>query len=439
MRSRGSAALSDLERELERGWRDYETPLLGPAHFSLPWVDAQVKPIVDAQGKQLITEFYVDQDKKTATIIVPPYVDTKGKSQPAATYNFIEVTKNAGGTKIRGRTQKNMLWWGVTFTIVVESVNSRVENSRDPENPTKVAPENAQKMIDFVKTLNVPSVEGEIGMYEIDEELPDEMEFEDSADDEEFELEDDDREMDEDDSELESMGEAGDEDDQAMEQYAQNLYEISQREFESESDLDRELDSAIDQVEAEYFVERVKRRRKRGKGKGIFGNILKAGARIVGKVASKLPIGSLVKAGTSLVRGDLKGVVKNLGKAAIGTLGTAVLGPAGGALATSALDALAPDKEVGPRRRRRMAIRRVARITRDAYRELADNLPEQMDHPYVAHEAVTQAVRKAMVKNRLGPQAARAAAHPKLAATHPRLAAARVVRLNPGETVVIKA
>ena len=289
-------------------------------------------------------------------------------------------------------------------------------------------------MIEFVKTLGLNTEAKEVGMYEIDEELPDETEFEESGDDYELELDDDDREIEEagEDGEFEVTGEAGEEDDEAMENYAQTLHEISQREFEHEPDLDREIDRALDQMEAEYFVRRVKRRRRSGKGKKIFGNIVKAGAKLVGKVASKLPIGSLVKAGTSLVRGDLKGAVKNLGKAAVGTIGTAVLGPAGGALATSALDALAPDKELGPRRRRRIAMRRVARITRDAYRELADNLPEQMDHPYVAHEAATLAVRKAMLKNRLGPRGARPGA------AHPR-AGARVVRLSPGETIVVKA
>jgi hypothetical protein len=351
------------------------------------------------------------------------------------THSFTAVRKGEDGTWIRGRKDGAVV---VTHSVIDAGANSRVES--DPHlwgqetQVTAVTEENARKMIAFIKTLALDTEAKEVGMYEIDEELPDEAEFEESGDDYELELDDDDRELGEadDDGEFEVMGEVGEEGDEAMEHYARRLYEIAQREFEHEPDLDREIDRALDQMEAEYFVRRVKRNRKTRKGKGIFGNILRAGAKLVGKVASKLPIGSLVKAGTSLVRGDLKGAVKNLGKAAVGTIGTAVLGPAGGALATSALDALAPDKELGPRRRRRIAIRRVARITRDAYRELADNLPEQMDHPYVAHEAATQAVRKAMLKNRLGPRGLRPVA------AHPR-AGARVVRLSPGETIVVKA
>jgi hypothetical protein len=297
-------------------------------------------------------------------------------------------------------------------------------------------------MIDFAMTwTDIPIVEGEIGMRELDEELMDEEDRE--TYDEEFDLELDEEYGGEDaDEELPDYEtDDEDEDNEAMDRFGRRLYEISQREFESEADLESAIGGALQGVEEEYFTQRVKRKRKRGKGKKIFGNILKAGAKLVGKVAGKLPIGSLIKAGTSLVRGNVKGALQNLGKAAVGTVGTALLGPAGGALATSAMDAIGGqdepgEGEVGPRRRRRrMAIRRVARVARDAYKGLADNIPENIDNPYVAHEVARKVVRRAMVKHGMGP----GGAGPDRAEERDRPGVRRVVRVRPGETLIIKA
>ena len=177
------------------------------------------------------------------------------------------------------------------------------------------------------------------------------------------------------------------------------------------------------------MVKRMHRKKKRGKRKGLFKKILSTGAKIVGKIASKTPIGSLIKAGTSLVRGNIKGALGNLAKAAVG----AVLPPGAGTVATAAMDALSGGEDGGEegeiRRggRRKRAIRRVARIARDTYREVADTLPEDFDHPLVASEVAGKAVRKAMIKNGVRP--------PGKADDIPLKR--RVIKLRPGEKVII--
>ncbi|BBO18827.1 conserved hypothetical protein [Candidatus Brocadia pituitae] len=222
------------------------------------------------------------------------------------------------------------------------------------------------------------------------------------------------------------------EDDGVTENFARRLYELSTRSYEGEYELDEELDRALDAVEDEFMVKRLHRKKKRGKRKGLFKKILGAGAKIVGKIANKTPIGSLIKAGTSLVRGNIKGALGNLAKAAVGT----VLPPGVGTVATAAMDALGGGEEGGEageegevRRgsRRKRAIRRVARIARDTYREVADTLPEDFDHPLVANEVARKAVQKAMIKNGVRP--------PGKAEGIPRQK--RVIKLRPGEKIVI--
>jgi hypothetical protein len=239
--------------------------------------------------------------------------------------------------------------------------------------------------------------------YEDDEELEDEFEYE-------YELQ----------NELNAL-----EDDGVTEDFARRLHELSMHSFESEYELDMELDSALDVVENEFMVKRLRRKRKKGKRKGLFKKILNTGAKIVGKVAGRTPIGSLIKAGTSLVRRNVKGTLGNQAKAAVGT----ALGPVAGTAATAATDAPGGGEggEISRGGRRRRAIRRMARIARDTYREVADTLPDDFDHPLVANEVARKAVRKAMVKHGVRPPGRAAGAPPQR----------RVIQLKPGEKVLI--
>ncbi len=292
----------------------------------------------------------------------------------------------------------------------------------------------AQGLIDFIKTkLGTSELEFIDEEYDYKDEY-DELEYE--LDDDEFAYEYEYEGDDEPDEEFEFEQELNAlEDDGVTENFARRLYELSTRSYESEYELDEELDRALDAVEDEFMVKRLHRKKKRGKRKGLFKKILSTGAKIVGKIASKTPIGSLIKAGTSLVRGNVKGALGNLAKAAVG----AVLPPGVGTVATAAMDALGGGEEGGEggeggeegeiRRggRRKRAIRRVARIARDTYREVADTLPENFDHPLVANEVARKAVRKAMIKNGVKPPA-KADGIPQ----HKR-----VIKLRHGEKIVI--
>jgi hypothetical protein len=256
-----------------------------------------------------------------------------------------------------------------------------------------------------------------------------ELELDDYEEDEEAGF---DFEQDEDD-ELDDEGETEQElddleDDGVTEMFARRLREISGRSFESAYELEQELDDALETMENEFMVNRLRRRRKRGKRKGLFKKILSTGAKIVGAVAAKTPVGSLIKAGTSLVRGQVGKALGSLAKAAVG----AALPPGVGSVATAAMDAIGGGGEAGGeegeiRTRKARAARRFAHIARDAYREVADTLQENFDHPLVANEVAQKAVHKAMVKNGVRPPAKVAAAHPQR----------RVIKIKPGERVVI--
>jgi hypothetical protein len=251
--------------------------------------------------------------------------------------------------------------------------------------------------------------DNELEYEDDDDELDDDDEFDDGEfdDDDEFE------------NELNTL-----EDDGITENFARRLHELSTQSFESEYELDAEVNRALDAMENEFMVKRLRRKNKRGKGKGLFGKILSAGAKIVGKVVSKTPVGQLIKAGTSLVRGDVKGALGGLAKAAVGTLAPGV-----GTVATAAMDALGggEEGEISRGGRKRRAMKRVARIARDTYREVADTLPEDFDHPLVANEVARKAVHKAMVKNGVRP--------PGSTGGDPQQR--RVIHLRPGEKVVI--
>jgi hypothetical protein len=250
--------------------------------------------------------------------------------------------------------------------------------------------------------------------FELDE-FEDEFEYEGTFDDEdEFE----------DEFEYEYELDNALEDDTVTEEFADRLHELSMRSFESEFEFEMELDGALDAMENEFMVKRLCRKKKRGKRKSLFKKIVSTGAKIAGKVAGKTPIGSLIKAGTSLVNGHAKTALKHLGKAVVGT----ALGPVAGTVATTAIDALGGGEgEISRRRKKRRAIRRVARIARDAYREVADTLPEDFDHPLVAGEVARKAVRKSMLKHGVRPPARAAAA------SRPQ----RIIQLKPGEMIVV--
>ena len=220
------------------------------------------------------------------------------------------------------------------------------------------------------------------------------------------------------------------EDDQLTENFALELDRLANQSFESEIELDERLSTALVPIEEEFFTKRVKRGMKKGKKKGLFSKILQVGGKLVKGVIGKTPLGGLVNAATSLVRGDIKGAIGGLAKSAVQGLGTLAGGPIGGALAGGVVDALTPEKELSPVKRRRLAMRRVARIARDSYRNAADSLDERaIDDPLKSQEVAHQAVRKAMIKNKVRHPGAQMPGSQKTR---------RVIKLRPGEVLVIQ-
>jgi|GEM_PF-4852889 len=247
------------------------------------------------------------------------------------------------------------------------------------------------------------------------------------------------------------------EDNEAEEQFAERLGELANESFESEYELEAELDNELEAMQEAYFEaplkeehkKRKRRRRrprgrhgrhKRKKGKGLFGKILKAGAGVLGKVVGATPIGSLVKAGADLVTGDFKGMAKNIAKGAMGLAPIPGLGAVGGAV----MDAVVPDGggEGEVRRRRRRVARRVAKITRDGFKELRDNLPDDLEDREAVYEASRDAMHRAMAKNGVQPQRPvqrkeQRPVHRKENDFNDKRVERRNIWLKPGERVVI--
>jgi hypothetical protein len=470
-------AVSGLQRELDlyRG-EEYETPPASAVACSLTGSPKTCSiNVINTVGARVTVTFVIDDSQKTGKIITSPHSYMKNN----VTYNVPQVTQDIVGLKKPGNT---IITGTAPKLLEYDEGTGKLVNKKRPviggelsDVPMKFEIDVAGKLLkasayvgkwwtneyqvqdpkdDQIQKLNtfiagLPLPQQEVGDDFDDEYISHEREARDDFPDEEagdeFEYEEDDEPEDEFELELE-LNDL--EDDGITENFAGRLHELSTQSFESEHELDEELDRALDAVENEFYVNRLRRKRKRGKKKGLFKKILSTGAKIVGKVVGKTPIGSLIKAGTSLVRGNIKGALGNLAKAAVGT----ALGPVAGTVATTAIDALSGGGEEGGgegeiRRggRRRRAMRRVARIARDAYRELADTLPENFDHPLVANEVARTAVRKAMIKNGVRPPARTGGAPPdrparpmgRIGGSPPEKGVRRVIRLDPGERVVV--
>jgi hypothetical protein len=99
--------------------------------------------------------------------------------------------------------------------------------------------------------------------------------------------------------------------------YARRFYELAQREFESERELESAIGQVIDDMEREYFFG------------GLMKKVSAAGRKLLKKgvqLAKHHPAFQAVKAITQLPRGNLKGMLGNLAKAAIGAAGSAFPG-----------------------------------------------------------------------------------------------------------------
>lgn len=190
--------------------------------------------------------------------------------------------------------------------------------------------------------------------------------------------------------------------------YAERFYELSQREFESEAEVDNEVNSLLNEMERDFFFKGLwKKVKKAGKG------LLKKGL----KLAEGLPSFQAIKGITSLARGDLKGLLGSLAKTGLG----AVV-PGGGV----ALKALGFESSEDPEANRE-AWENYVDLSRRAFENLARNLEMNADDPLVASRIANEAFQTALREV--------STAAPSAVSQGKRY---RVIRVRPGERIVIK-
>jgi hypothetical protein len=242
-------------------------------------------------------------------------------------------------------------------------------------------------MSDLERELELEMDEGELG---------DEGEFESDSD---TEFEDADRETDDAEFEQDEEFEAGGDGD-----FASQLAELASREFESESELDGALSRVLGELEREYFFGRIKRFAKKVAksklGRAGFGALKGFLKRKFKNLPGLSMLGGL-QAFTKLARGDLRGALANLAKAAMPSVLAAI---PGGAVALPALQALGFRESADPDANHE-AWENFVSAAREAYDHLAQNLNEHADQPLEASRLATaafqQGVRR-MSRGRLG-------------------------------------
>lgn len=255
----------------------------------------------------------------------------------------------------------------------------------------------------------------------------------------EFELEMDDLELDEGEAadeefeesdEFEYEGDLGEEleaGDEEGSDYAERFYELSQMEFESESDVDREMEGLLDEMEREYFF-------------GGVGKFLKKGAKGLIKkgldyAKKNIPAIKALQSMTPLLRGNLKGLLKSFGGP---LLKKALAATPQGAAALAAMKVLGFEATEDSEVDREVWDNYVA-VCREAYEHLAENLNENANHPLEAAKLASNAFQAGLKRTRA---TARARSRPGMGARRggrpgsPRRR--RVIYLGPNEYVVIR-
>jgi hypothetical protein len=255
---------------------------------------------------------------------------------------------------------------------------------------------------------------------DMESEPPDEEAFESDLD-EEFEAE-----LDEEYGEEE----VGDEPDRAFEveleqdgdprelEFAERFYELGQRQFESEFEVDRALTGVLNDMEREYFLGGLAKRLRRSK---LVRGLVRKGLSFA---QQRFPA---LKAVTQLARGNLKGMLLPLAKTALGAAvpgGPVALGVLKGLGFETAEDAAA----------NRAGWQNYSRMAREAYEHMADNVTMNVDQPREANQLAAGAFQQA-----LRAAQARAQNGMGLGSAGARAMGRRVIRirLKPGQKLVV--
>lgn len=216
--------------------------------------------------------------------------------------------------------------------------------------------------------------------------------------------------------------------------FAEQLSELSSREFESESELDGSLSRVLGEIEQEFFFGGLAKRIARSKLGRMGISRLK---RLLKNKFPQIPgLGALGGLGalTKLARGDLRGALGSLAKAAMPMVAAAI---PGGAIALPALQSLGLGETSDPDRSHE-AWDNFVEGAREAYDHLAANLHEQIDQPLEASRAATAAYQAGLKSMAAGGAALGAAARPGRAraggAPRRRI---RTIRLRRGQRIRI--
>ncbi len=209
--------------------------------------------------------------------------------------------------------------------------------------------------------------------------------------------------------------------------YSERFYELAQMEFESESELDQEVNGILNEMEQDFFF-KTARKFWKSRGRGLLGKL--------GKFAlSKLPHAQALKSLTQLARGDLKGSLLGLAKTALSSHpAIAAAMPALDALGfgksgNSATDSTEENKE---------AWDNYVEVAREAYENLAKNLNENITDPMVANEVAKKSLKTALNTVKAGTASGRMQTSGSMPGTAIRQRGRkRVVYLRPGEYLVV--
>jgi hypothetical protein len=254
---------------------------------------------------------------------------------------------------------------------------------------------------------------------DLEAEPSDEGEFESDLDEGEFESELDEEYGEEevgDDSDQEFEVELEHDEDPRELEFTERFYELGQRQFETEFEVDRALTGVLNDMEREYFLGGLVKRLRKSK---LVRGLVRKGLNFA---QQRFPA---LKAVTQLARGNLKGMLLPLAKTALGAAvpgGPVALGVLKGLGFETAEDAA--DNRAGWQNYTRMA--------REAYEHMANNVAMNIDQPRAASAVATNAFQQAV-------GAAQARAQASLGSAGARKAGRRVIRirLKPGQKLVV--
>lgn len=209
--------------------------------------------------------------------------------------------------------------------------------------------------------------------------------------------------------------------------YAERFFELSQREFESESEIDEAVNEILDDMQREYFSfgGLIK------KAKGI-GNVVKKGVALAKKAGINLPsldaLKSMLGPAADLLKGNLGSLIKPALKAALSAH------PAGMA-ALPALKAIGfeSSEDMGENRE---AWDNYVDVARESFEYLVSNAAPNVNQPIVASRLAANAFQAGLKKfgkrhhRRILPKGKQTRDH--------RKRNVRRILIAPGETIVIR-